>query len=67
MLGYALGRGLTLSDSCTVDHIMAELASRDYAAQTLLDEIVLSAPFRYQAPAVSPVSKSTSKELRGSQ
>jgi hypothetical protein len=67
MLGYALGRGLTVSDSCTVDHIIAELASHDFAAQTLLDEIVLSAPFRFQAPAVSPVSKSTSKELRGSQ
>ena len=25
MLGYALGRGLTLQDSCTVDRIVAEL------------------------------------------
>jgi hypothetical protein len=49
MLGYALGRGLTLADSCTVDAILAELAKNDYRARTLIDAIVLSTPFRYQA------------------
>ena len=49
MLGYALGRGLTLADSCTVDAILAELAQNDYRARTLIDAIVLSVPFRYQA------------------
>jgi hypothetical protein len=49
MLGYALGRGLTLSDSCTVDAIVAKLKENDYKAQTLIEEIVLSVPFRYQA------------------
>jgi len=49
MLGYALGRGLTPSDSCTVDRIVAKLASEDYRAQTLVREIVMSVPFRYQA------------------
>ena len=49
MLGYALGRGLTLADSCTVDAILAELAKNDYRAHTLIDAIVLSTPFRYQA------------------
>lgn len=49
MLGYALGRGLTLSDSCTVDAIAAKLKQNDYKAQTLIREIVLSVPFRYQA------------------
>jgi hypothetical protein len=49
MLGYALGRGLTLQDSCTVDAIVAKLKQDDYKAQTLLNEIVLSVPFRYQA------------------
>jgi hypothetical protein len=49
MLGYALGRGLTLADSCTVDAILAELAMHDYRARTLIDAIVLSTPFRYQA------------------
>ena len=49
MLGYALGRGLTLKDSCAIDNIAARLKDNDYSAQTLIDEIVLSAPFRYQA------------------
>jgi hypothetical protein len=48
MLGYALGRGLTLEDSCTVDAIAAQLANDDYKAQTLIQAIVLSVPFRYQ-------------------
>jgi hypothetical protein len=49
MLGYALGRGLTLEDYCAVDQITAALAKDNYAAQTLVREIVLSVPFRYQA------------------
>jgi hypothetical protein len=49
MLGYALGRGLTPGDSCTVDQIVSKLASEDYSSQTLIREIVLSVPFRYQA------------------
>ncbi|MEO8368826.1 MAG: DUF1588 domain-containing protein [Candidatus Solibacter sp.] len=51
MLGYALGRGLTLQDSCTVDRIVAELKENDYRAQKLLELIVLSTPFQYQPPA----------------
>jgi hypothetical protein len=50
MLGYALGRGLTAQDSCTVDRIVAELKDNDYRAQKLIELIVLSAPFQYQAP-----------------
>jgi hypothetical protein len=60
MLGYALGRGLRLEDSCTVDQIVARLKDNDYKAQTLVEEIVLSVPFRYQAgvsPAVSSLGK----------
>ena len=49
MLGYALGRGLTLEDSCTVDRIVAELGKNEYKAHTLIQGIVLSVPFRYQA------------------
>jgi hypothetical protein len=52
MLGYALGRGLTLSDSCTVDNIVAQLKDNGYSAQTLIEAIVLSVPFRY-SPSVS--------------
>lgn len=49
ILGYALGRGLTLQDSCTVDQIMAEVKQNDYSAQSLINAVVMSAPFRYQA------------------
>ncbi|MEO8130958.1 MAG: DUF1588 domain-containing protein [Bryobacteraceae bacterium] len=52
MLGYALGRGLTLKDSCTVDSIVAELKENDYKAQTLIQAIAKSMPFQYQAGAV---------------
>lgn len=48
MLGYALGRGLALKDSCTVDAIVAKLKADGYRSQTLIEEIVLSTPFRYQ-------------------
>jgi hypothetical protein len=55
-LAYALGRGLRLEDSCTVDRIVARLREDDYKAQTLVQEIVLSIPFRYQAGAHSALS-----------
>jgi hypothetical protein len=51
MLGYALGRGLTVQDACTVERIMAKLEQNDYSALTLVEEIVLSEPFRLQAPS----------------
>lgn len=54
MLGYALGRGLTLKDSCTVDAIIAQLRDNDYRAQTLIEAIVLSVPFRQQREQVKP-------------
>jgi hypothetical protein len=58
MLGYALGRGLTLQDSCTVDNIMAQLRENDYKAETLIDAIVLSTPFRYKAGIPRPKEQS---------
>jgi hypothetical protein len=51
MLGYALGRGLTLQDSCTVDAIVEKVKQNNYSAMTLLEEVVLSVPFRFQAGA----------------
>jgi mono/diheme cytochrome c family protein len=48
MLGYALGRGLTLEDQCTVDGIVREVEKQDWSAQALVREIVWSVPFRYQ-------------------
>jgi hypothetical protein len=54
MLGYALGRALTPADACAVDDIAAQVKYHDYSAQTLIEAIVLSAPFRYQAPLYGP-------------
>jgi hypothetical protein len=70
MLGYALGRGLTLDDSCTVDRIVAELAKNGYKAHTLIQEIVLSVPFRYQAgtnPRLPVVAVSTKESSSSEQ
>jgi hypothetical protein len=53
LLGYALGRGLTAQDGCAVDRIAAELKENDYRAQKLIELIVMSAPFQYQAPAAA--------------
>jgi hypothetical protein len=49
VLGYALGRGLTLQDSCTVDAIIATVERDNYSAQSLIQAVVMSVPFRYQA------------------
>ncbi|HYZ85721.1 MAG TPA: DUF1588 domain-containing protein [Bryobacteraceae bacterium] len=57
VLGYALGRGLTLQDSCTVDSIVAELERSNYSAHALINAVVLSVPFRYQE-AQAPPAKS---------
>ncbi|HLJ16011.1 MAG TPA: DUF1592 domain-containing protein [Bryobacteraceae bacterium] len=64
MLGYALGRGLTLQDSCTVDRIVAHVKEQNYAARSLIEEVVLSVPFRYQAGISPPPTTSASVRLR---
>ena len=61
LLGYALGRGLTMEDSCTVDAIVGKLQKDDYPAQDLIQEIVLSAPFRYQAGSGAPRASTPTK------
>jgi hypothetical protein len=62
VLGYALGRGLTLQDSCTVDSIVAEVERNNYRAQALVNAVVMSVPFRYQsAPGVSAGPKQASR------
>lgn len=60
VLGYALGRGLTLKDACTVDAIVAKVKQNNHSARTLIEEIVLSVPFRYQA-GNPPVKEPTAK------
>lgn len=52
MLGYALGRGLTLKDSCVVDSIVAEVERNNYSAHSLINSVVMSMPFRYQTGAI---------------
>jgi uncharacterized protein DUF1592/uncharacterized protein DUF1588/uncharacterized protein DUF1585/uncharacterized protein DUF1587/uncharacterized protein DUF1595/cytochrome c len=49
MLGYALGRGLTVEDECTVDEIAKKVKEGEYRSQVLIAEIVCSVPFRYRA------------------
>ena len=46
MLGYALGRSLGDRDDGTIEGIVNRLEANDFKAQTLLEEIVLSTPFR---------------------
>lgn len=59
LLGYALGRGLTLEEQCTVDQIVQDVEKNDYSAHTLLTGVVRSIPFRYQAGTVpnTPVTQ----------
>jgi mono/diheme cytochrome c family protein len=61
MLGYALGRGLTRRDSCVVNDILSQLEAGNYSAQTLIQSVVLSMPFRYQAGTVAPSAQVSSK------
>jgi hypothetical protein len=53
LLGYALGRSLTAQDGCTVDAIADRVREKGYGSKSLIQEIVLSVPFRYQAAAKS--------------
>ena len=38
---------------CTVDSIVAKLKDNNYSARALVEEVVLSVPFRQQAPAAT--------------
>ena len=49
MLGYALARGLTYEDYCTVENIVDSLRDDDYRSHRLLMGIINSVPFRYKA------------------
>ncbi len=46
MLTYALGRGLTINDTCAIDEILDDLKSNDYRFTQLVHGIVRSKPFR---------------------
>ncbi len=45
MLTYALGRGLEIPDSCTVDDVVADLEENDFRFTRLIRGIVHSRPF----------------------
>ncbi len=64
MLGYALGRGLTLRDSCVVDGIVAEVEKNNYSGQALINSIVMSMPFRYQSGSAQPPARTHLKAGR---
>ncbi|MBI4906102.1 MAG: DUF1592 domain-containing protein [Acidobacteria bacterium] len=46
ILGYALGRSLYDADQCTVQKIIDKLDKNNYSARMLIQEVVLSVPFR---------------------
>jgi hypothetical protein len=48
MLTYALGRGLSISDRCTVSSIVNKLSEEEYRFATLVKSIVTSPPFTFQ-------------------
>ena len=67
VLGYALGRGLTLQDSCAVDAILAETERSNYSAHAFINAVVMSVPFRYQAAMPAPakpkqITRNTAKQ-----
>lgn len=48
MLGYALGRNLTRQDNCVIQDSMEALKANEYRPSGLIEEIVLSYPFRHR-------------------
>jgi hypothetical protein len=51
MLGYALGRTLTMYDDCVIDDCVETLNNNGYQARSLVETIVLSYPFRHRYSA----------------
>jgi hypothetical protein len=48
MTGYAFGRELNKFDDCVVDRAMKVLKEQNYRSSALIEEIVLSFPFRHR-------------------
>ncbi len=55
MLTYALGRGLTINDTCAIDEILDDLKRNDYRFTVLVHGIVQSKPFRMRGGNALPV------------
>ncbi|MCC9608650.1 DUF1592 domain-containing protein [Blastopirellula sp. JC732] len=60
VLGYALGRSLEDPDSCTIESLVTSLEENDYRMQTLIEQIVLSTPFRNRQLTAAAVSQPSS-------
>jgi len=48
MLSYALGRGVQFKDYPTLEHLTEVLLAEDFNTKRLMEELVLSFPFRYK-------------------
>jgi hypothetical protein len=48
MLGYALGRSLNRYDNCVIEDSMEALRANEYKPSALINQIVLSYPFRHR-------------------
>ena len=53
LLGYALGRGVQLSDQPLVDEMLVQLAQHDYRFTAAVETIVRSQQFRYHRGAAA--------------
>ena len=63
VLGYALGRSLQDGDSCTVQHISDALQKDNYRARTLIQQIVLSIPFRNTQSGIRNAESSVTQKI----
>lgn len=63
LLGYALGRAIGDEDQCTIQRLVEKGNQTNHNARILMEEIVLSSPFRNHHPGVGSKSSST-KTLR---
>ncbi|MND05916.1 hypothetical protein D3C83_269800 [compost metagenome] len=58
-----MGRGLEDADQCTVQRIADGLAAEGFQARTLVEQVVLSTPFRrVELIAEEPVRRSAAEE-----
>lgn len=64
LLGYALGRATGDEDQCTIQHLVDKLEQSNFNAKLLIEEIVLSSPFRNQHPGQTSSSRSGNKPVR---
>ncbi|HYG76687.1 MAG TPA: DUF1592 domain-containing protein [Planctomycetota bacterium] len=64
MLGYALGRSLDDRDDFTIERLTAALDKENFAARTLIREIVLSTPFRNRQGGEEPRKNAVPKKKK---